>query len=85
MNTVGAKVKVKNEVKVYYSVFINHKTGKKAIVVANPSYDQPINVEVELENSKGGFLMASPEIPQAKESNGKIEISALSAVVFMEK
>jgi hypothetical protein len=85
VNTVGAKVKVKNEAKVYYSVFINHKTDKRAIVVANPSYDQPISVEVELENKRGVFLMASPEVQVAKESNGKIEIPALSAVVLMEK
>jgi len=83
--TVGARVKVKNNAKVTYSVFINHKTNKRAIVVVNPSYDQSINVEAELENSKGEFLMASPEVPEAKESNGKIEISALSAAVFMQK
>jgi hypothetical protein len=78
-------VKVKNEAKVSYSVFINHKTEKKAIIVANPSYDQMISVEVELGKKKGGFLMASPEIPEAKESNGKVELPALSAFVFMEK
>jgi hypothetical protein len=85
VNTVGAKVKVKNEAKIYYSVFINHKTDKRAIVVANPSYDQTIIVEAELENIKGGFLIASPEVPDAKENSGKTEIPALSAVVLMEK
>jgi len=85
VNTVGAKVKANNEAKVFYSVFIDHKTDKKAIVVSNPSYDKPVNVEVALENRKGGFLVASPEAQEAKESNGKIEIPALSAVVFMEK
>jgi len=85
VNTVGAKVKVKNNAEIYYSVFINHKTDKRAIVVANPSYDKPINIEVELENGKGGFLMASPEIPEARESDGKIQIPALSAFVLMEK
>jgi hypothetical protein len=29
--------------------------------------------------------MASPEVPKAKESNGNIEIPALSAVVLIEK
>jgi hypothetical protein len=85
VSTVGAKVKVKNDAKVYYSVFINHKTDKKAIVVANPSYDKPVNIEVELENKKGVFLIVSPEVQEAKESNGKVEIPRLSAVVFMEK
>lgn len=85
MGTVGAKVKVKNDAKVIYSVFINHKTNKKAIVVANPLYDQPITVQAELENTPGGFLMASPEISIAKKSDGKAEIPAFGAVVFMEK
>ena len=85
VNTVGAKLEVKNEMKAIYSVFINHKENKKAVIVANPSYDKPIFVEVELGNKKGGFLMASPEVPDAQESNGKIEVPALSAVVLMEK
>jgi hypothetical protein len=85
VNTVGAKVKVKNDSEVFYSVFINHKTDKRAVVVANPSYDQPIFVSVELENRKGGFLLASPEVHETNESNGRIEIPALSSVVLMEK
>jgi hypothetical protein len=85
VNNVGAKVEVKNEAKVLYSVFINHKTDKKAIVIANPAYDKPISVEAKLENRNGGYLIASPEASEAKESNGKIEIPPLSAVVLMEK
>jgi hypothetical protein len=85
VNTTCAKVKVKNEEAVLYSVFLNHKTEKKAIVLANPSYNKTIFVEVELENKKGGFLVASPEVPEAKVSNGKVEIPALSAIVIMEK
>jgi hypothetical protein len=68
MNTVGA----------------NHKTEKRAIVVENPSYNQPIFVEAQLEDRKAGFIMATPEAPEVKKSNGKIEIPPLSAVVFME-
>lgn len=85
VNTVGATIKVKNEMKAVYSVFINHKADKKAIVVANPSYDKQIIVEVGLENKKGKFIVVSPEAQEAKESNGKIKIPALSAVVLMEK
>jgi hypothetical protein len=85
VGTVGAIVKVKNDARIFYSVFINHVTEKKAIVVANPSYDQAVFVEVEMETGKGRYLIASPENPEPKESNGKIEIPALSAVVFMEK
>lgn len=83
--TVGANVRAEKDNKVLYSVFINHKSGKRAIVVANPLPDQPIAIEAELDNYKGLFLMACPEVPDATESNGKIEIPALSAVVFMQK
>ncbi len=31
------------------------------------------------------YLMASPEVPEAKESNGEIKIPELSAIVLMEK
>jgi len=83
--TVGAKAKVKNGAKVFYSVFINHKTNKRVIVVVNPSYDQPISVEAQLDNYKGRFEMARPEAPEGKESNGKVEIPALSAIILMQK
>jgi len=85
VSTLGAKIKVRNDAKAFYSVFINHKTEKRAVVVANPSSNKPINVDINLENNKTGFLIASPEVPLAKESNGKTEIPALSAVVLMEK
>ena len=83
--TVGATVKVNNNMNIYYSVFVNHKTTKKVIVVANPSYDQPITVQVALENSKNDFEVVSPETLDPHESNGSISIPALSAVVFIEK
>ena len=83
--TVGASVKVNNNMKIYYSVFTNHKTNKRAIVVANPAYDLPVTVQASLGNSKNVFAMVSPEKPEPKESDGNISIPALSAVVFMEK
>ncbi len=85
VGTVGAKVKVKDNEQVIYSVFINHRTNQRAVVVVNQSYDQSVIAEVELENSKGSFLMVSPEEPEARESTGKVAIPALSALVLMEK
>jgi hypothetical protein len=85
LGTVGASVKVNNDMKIYYSVFLNHKTNNRAIVVVNPSYDQPVTVQASLNNSKNEFAMVSPEIQEPKESNGRISIPALSSVVFMEK
>jgi len=85
IGTVGAQVKVKNKAEVLYSVFMNHNLNKRAIVIANPSFENPVVVELEMEYVKSGFLIASPEVPEAKESNGKVEILPLSAVVLMEK
>jgi hypothetical protein len=85
MDTEGAKVTVGNNAGVSYTVFVNHKTGKRALVVSNPSYTQPVSVIVELDKGTGHYLIASPEVPEPKESSGKIEIRALSAVVLMEK
>jgi hypothetical protein len=83
--TVDGKVKVKGNENVLYSVFKNHKTNKRALVIVNPSLDKPIAVEAGLENSTGMFLLATPESPETIGSNGKVEIPALSAIVLMEK
>jgi hypothetical protein len=84
-DTEGAKVKADKDEQVTYAVFISHKTGKRAVVVSNPSYTHPVSVTVQLDNGSGRYLMASPEEPGTRESAGKTEIRALSAVVLMEK
>lgn len=85
IDTQGAKVSVSKGGEIFYTVFINHKTGKKAVVISNPSYDQSVSVSVEPENGTHKYLMASPESPETAESDGKADIRPLSAVVFMEK
>jgi hypothetical protein len=42
-------------------------------------------VDVKLEKGNRRFLAASPEAPEARMSDGKSQINALSAVVFMEQ
>jgi hypothetical protein len=85
MDTEGAKVTVDKDGNVSYAVFTDHVTGKRAVVISNTNYDRPVSVRVELEKGTGRYLLASPEVPDAKESNGKFEIKALSAMVLMEK
>ena len=85
IGTVGGTVKGKDSAAVIYSVFVNRKTGKRAIVIANPLYDQPVNIEAELEDKKSGFLLASPEFPEVKEFGSEVIIPALSAIVLIEK
>ena len=82
--TRGALIRVEDQTSVKYSVFKNHRTGKRAVVVANPSYDHPVVVEIEMEQNSGGFLIASPEEPEAKRADRKTVIPALSAVVLFE-
>jgi hypothetical protein len=84
-DTQGAKVTSSRSEGVSYSVYVNHKTGKRAVVVSNPSYNMPVTAEVHLQNGSGSYLAVSPEVPEPKESNGKIELKALSAVVLIEK
>jgi hypothetical protein len=85
MDTEEAEVTVEKDGHVSYAVFADHKSGKRAVVISNPSYTRSVTARVELEKGTGHFLMASPEFPDAKENSGRIEIKALSAVVLMEK
>jgi hypothetical protein len=82
--TVGAKVRAGSVNKVLYSVFINHKTNKRAIVVANPLRDKPISVEVMLDKPNGKLLIATPEDPEPRKTGGRVTLPAMSAAVFIE-
>ena len=84
VGSVGANVKVEKADKAIYSVFINHKTDKKAVVVANPSRDKSISVKVATDYSNGRFMLATPENPEPKKSGGKVKIPATSVVVLFE-
>jgi len=85
MDTDEAKVTVSHNEPVNYSVFKNPKTGKRAVVVSNKSYEKTVSVTIELERHLGKFLVVRPESPEPISSNGKVELKALSAVVFMEE
>lgn len=65
-----------------YSVFLA-KSGKRAVVVINPSSDAAITTRVTL-NNPGSLIEATPEEPEGKPSNGTLQIPARSAVVLIE-
>jgi hypothetical protein len=85
LDTDEAKVTASNNEPVTFSVFKNAVTGKRAVVVSNPSYKNPVSITIELERHTGKYLLATPEVPEAKESNGKVDLRTLSAAVFMEE
>lgn len=66
-----------------YSVFIN-QNGKRAVVVVNRSERETITVKVFVPG-RGSLIMATPEEPEAKPTNGIIQIPARSAVVIIEQ
>jgi hypothetical protein len=84
-HTRGAAVKADSK-KILYSVFENTQNNKKAVVMANhdPAL-MKVHVKLENRNDCTTFLLASPENPEAVESEGCVEIPPRSAIVLMEK
>ena len=80
-DTKGAVVTSDGEVR--YSVFLA-KTGKRAVVVVNQGSDKSITAKVEIPNA-GTLLAATPEQPEAHQTNGTIQVPARSAAVIMEE
>ena len=80
-DTLGARVTADGSVR--YSVFAT-PTGKRAVVVLNMEHDKPITAKVDLPQP-GNLVVATPENPDAKPSNGTLTIPARSAAVLMEQ
>lgn len=67
-----------------YSVYLNTKTGKRAVIVVNNNIEQ-LNLTVKLDGNAGNLVYASPEQPEETDTNGNVEIAPRSALVIMEK
>lgn len=85
LGTEGAIVTANKEHLANYSVFINHNSGKRTVIVANGDYDECIQVHVEIVDSRSKMTLATPEYPDPVSTDGTCDISPLSAAVFMEK
>jgi hypothetical protein len=66
-----------------YSVFLA-ESGKRAVVVINPDSDKTITADVKLQNA-GSLIVATPEQPDGKVTNGALQIPARSAAIIIEQ
>jgi len=80
-DTLGASVTANGSSR--YSVF-NTTGGKRALVVVNMEYSKAITARVDLPNP-GKLVVATPEHPGAKVTDGTLKIPARSAAVVMER
>lgn len=80
-DTLGANVNSDGNFR--YSVFVT-ATGKRAVVVVNMESSKPISAKVELPNASS-LVLATPENPKAKSTDGLLKIPPRSAVIVMEK
>lgn len=83
-HTIGATVTCGEEEYGNYAVFINHKNGKRAVVVTNLSYDESRRVAVSL-NKPYTFDKYTPEYPAPVSSDGIEELPPNSLLVLVEK
>lgn len=79
-DNLGAEVSANRQFQ--YSVF-RAASGKRAVVVVNPSSEEAITAKVSLPNA-GNLLAATPEQPDGKASTGTLEIPARSVAVLIE-
>lgn len=80
-DTLGASVTADGNSR--YSVFVA-APGKRAVVVDNMELSKAITARVELPNP-GKLVMATPEQPDARPTDGTLTIPARSAAVVMEQ
>ena len=83
-DTIGAKVTVNGKIHQPYSVFIQPKTGKRAVAIANVDPLKKIDVSLKLDGKSDKLFVASPEKPKAKLFKGKISVPPRSVIVIIE-
>jgi hypothetical protein len=81
----GATVTANKGHLINYSVFINHISGKRTVIVANGDYEEYVQAHVEIADSRSKMTLATPECSDPVNTDGTCDIPPLSAVVFMEK
>jgi hypothetical protein len=80
-DVLGAEVKADGACR--YSVF-TAKSGKRAVVVVNPSLDRTVSAEVKLP-SPGALSVATPEEPLERPLSGALTVPPRSAAVVIER
>jgi hypothetical protein len=79
-DTLGANVSADGPHQ--YSVFLAD-SGKRAVIVVNPSSETAITAKVNLPNP-GNLILATPEQPEGQPTTGTVDIAARSAAVVIE-
>lgn len=79
-DTLGAEVTADGAQR--YSVFVTDG-GKRAVVVVNPDSEKSIAAKVTIPNP-GKLIVATPENPDGRPTNGNFRIPARSAAVLVE-
>jgi hypothetical protein len=79
-DTLGAEVSA--DAAFRYTVFLA-ESGKRAVIVVNPSSTSAITAKVNLPNP-GKLIAATPEDPDGQTTTGTIQIPARSAAVVIE-
>lgn len=82
LDVLGAKVTGNN---IRFSVFLNNKTGKKAVVAYNVDTRKANVATISVDNSNAPLIMVSPEKQSPVKFNGQMEIKPQSMIVIMEK
>ncbi len=81
---IGASVTVDGKPHSPYSVFVQPKSGKRAVAIANQERTSQIEVAIEIEGPSTRLLLATPEDPETREANGTVTIPPRSLAVLME-
>lgn len=84
-DTQEARVTVEAKPHTGYTVFRHPETGKHAVVVANREGEAAINVVVEIEGGTSQMMVATPENPEARPTDGRLAIPPYSVAVVMEQ
>ena len=82
-HTIGAQVLAEGEPVDHFAVFVDRKSGRRAVVVVNPSAEDDLEIAVQLPRAAAMFSV-SPEDPTPSDTDGRATLPPLSAIVFME-
>lgn len=81
-DTMGASVTVNGQPHEPYSVFQQKESQNKAIVIANHESEEIMAVVSTGETEGDKFLVATPEKPETRESDGRVRIPTRSVAVL---
>jgi hypothetical protein len=82
-DTLGATVMAGGKPHSQYSVFVNNSTGRRALVIVNPSDSDEMLFDISLPDPRQ-LSVVTPEIPEPKDFAGRLRVPAESAAALLE-